>query len=47
MPAKKAPVYLWTGRHAPKELIERADYVTVFTTLKAPKEIIATKGIEY
>jgi cob(I)alamin adenosyltransferase len=42
----KTAIYL-TGRHAPKALLERADYVTVFTTLKAPKEITATKGIEY
>lgn len=45
VPAKTS-VYL-TGRHAPKELIDRADYATEFVTLKQPKKMTARKGIEY
>lgn len=38
-----------TGRDAPKELIEAADYVSVISRVKHPwqKGIIARKGIEY
>ena len=38
-----------TGRDAPKELIEAADYVSVVNRVKHPwqKGIIARKGIEY
>ena len=39
-------VYM-TGRYAPKEFIDRADYATEFVTLKQPKVIKAKKGIEY
>lgn len=42
----KTALYL-TGRFCPQELIERADYVTEFVTLKQPKKIVAKKGIEY
>ncbi|MBI2564482.1 cob(I)yrinic acid a,c-diamide adenosyltransferase [Candidatus Woesearchaeota archaeon] len=42
----KTSVYI-TGRFAPLKLMERADYVTEFVTLKRPSEIIAKKGIEY
>jgi cob(I)alamin adenosyltransferase len=36
-----------TGRHAPKELIQRADFVNEIVDIKHPKEMIATKGIQY
>jgi cob(I)alamin adenosyltransferase len=38
-----------TGRRAPEELMEMADYVTEFVEIKHPyqKEILARKGIEY
>ncbi|HTA17529.1 MAG TPA: cob(I)yrinic acid a,c-diamide adenosyltransferase, partial [bacterium] len=38
-----------TGRGAPKELVELADYVTEFTALKHPgtRKIGARKGIEF
>jgi len=36
-----------TGRFAPREMMEKADYVTEFITLKQPKSIKARKGIEY
>lgn len=42
----KTSVYL-TGRYAPKELIDRADYATEFVTLKQPRKMSARKGIEY
>ena len=40
---------IFTGRDAPKELMDAADYVNVVTGLKHPwqKGIIARKGIEY
>ena len=36
-----------TGRYAPKELIERADFVNEIKDVKYPKEIVTTKGIQY
>ena len=36
-----------TGRYAPDELIQRADFVNEVKDLKAPKEMIMTKGIQY
>jgi len=36
-----------TGRYAPKELIERADFVNVIEEVKVPKEFKLTKGIQY
>ncbi len=36
-----------TGRHAPKELIARADFVNEIVDVKHPKEIVTTKGIQY
>ena len=36
-----------TGRHAPKELIQRADFVNEIVDVKHPKEMVATKGIQY
>lgn len=36
-----------TGRHAPKALIDRADFVNEITTIKAPKEMVSKEGIQY
>jgi len=43
---KKTTVVL-TGRNAPKEIINRADFVNEITDLKHPKKIPTTKGIQY
>ena len=43
---KKTDVVL-TGRHAPKELMDRADFVNEVRDIKHPKEIPTTKGIQY
>jgi cob(I)alamin adenosyltransferase len=43
---KKTDVVL-TGRYAPKELIERADFVNEVKDIKHPKEIPTTRGIQY
>ncbi|MBS7633348.1 cob(I)yrinic acid a,c-diamide adenosyltransferase [Candidatus Bathyarchaeota archaeon] len=36
-----------TGRYAPQELVERADFVVELVEVKAPKETVTTKGIQY
>ncbi|MEM5766251.1 MAG: cob(I)yrinic acid a,c-diamide adenosyltransferase [Candidatus Aenigmatarchaeota archaeon] len=36
-----------TGRYAPKELIDRADFVNEIVEVKSPKEFVTTKGIQY
>ena len=36
-----------TGRYAPKQLIERADFVNIVKDIKAPKRFEITKGIQY
>ena len=36
-----------TGRHAPKELVERADFVNEIVDVKHPERIPTTKGIQY
>jgi len=36
-----------TGRHAPKELIKRADYVNEIREIKAPRKLKARAGIQY
>ena len=43
---KKTDVVL-TGRFAPKELIERAEFVNEVVKVKAPKKMVTTKGIQY
>jgi cob(I)alamin adenosyltransferase len=43
---KKTDVVL-TGRFAPKELIERAEFVNEVVEVKSPKEMVTTKGIQY
>ncbi|MEM2118141.1 MAG: cob(I)yrinic acid a,c-diamide adenosyltransferase [Candidatus Bathyarchaeia archaeon] len=43
---KKTDVVL-TGRFAPKELIDRADFVNEIVDVKHLKELVATKGIQY
>ena len=42
----KTAIYI-TGRSNPRELIKRADFVTLLRTLKQPKEPEYIKGIEY
>lgn len=42
----KVHVYL-TGRHAPKELVRRADYVNEIVMKKGPKKLIGERGIDY
>lgn len=36
-----------TGRHAPKELIKRADFVNEIIDIKHPRKIPTRKGIQY
>ncbi|MFW6117671.1 MAG: cob(I)yrinic acid a,c-diamide adenosyltransferase [Thermoproteota archaeon] len=36
-----------TGRYTPRRLIEKADFVNVIETIKAPKEFEITEGIQY
>jgi len=36
-----------TGRFAPKELMERADFINEIVDIKHPKKIPTTKGIQY
>jgi len=36
-----------TGRYAPQELIERADFVNVIQEVKVPEEFKLTEGIQY
>jgi len=43
---KKTDVVL-TGRYAPKELVERADFVNEIIDVKHPEKIPTTKGIQY
>jgi cob(I)alamin adenosyltransferase len=43
---KKTDVVL-TGRYAPKKLMERADFVNEVRSIKAPKKMVTTKGIQY
>jgi cob(I)alamin adenosyltransferase len=43
---KKTDVVL-TGRFAPKELIERAEFVNEIIAIKYPKEMVTTKGMQY
>lgn len=43
---KKTDVVL-TGRFAPKELLDRAEFVNEIVDVKYPKEMVTTKGIQY
>ena len=43
---KKTDVVL-TGRFAPKELIDKAEFVNEIVGVKYPKETVTTKGIQY
>jgi len=43
---KKTSVVL-TGRFAPKELMNRAEFVNEIVDIKHPKETVTTKGIQY
>jgi cob(I)alamin adenosyltransferase len=47
---KKVPAettVVMTGRMAPKELIERADFVNEVTQVKMPRKFELTEGIQY
>ena len=43
---KKTDVVI-TGRFAPKELVDRAEFVNEVVDIKFPKEMVTTKGIQY
>ena len=43
----KETTVVMTGRYAPKELIERADFVNIIKETKMPKSFKAEKGIHY
>jgi cob(I)alamin adenosyltransferase len=43
---KRTDVVL-TGRYAPKELVERAEFVNEVVDVKYPKKMVTTKGIQY
>jgi cob(I)alamin adenosyltransferase len=43
---KKTDIVL-TGRHASKELIDRAEFVNEIVDVKYPKEMVTKKGIQY
>jgi cob(I)alamin adenosyltransferase len=43
---KKTDVVL-TGRFAPKELVNKAEFVNEIIDIKHPKKIVTTKGIQY
>jgi cob(I)alamin adenosyltransferase len=43
---KKTDVVL-TGRYAPKELLERAEFVNKIVDVKHPQKMVTTKGIQY
>ncbi|MBI5133126.1 MAG: cob(I)yrinic acid a,c-diamide adenosyltransferase [Thaumarchaeota archaeon] len=43
---KRTDVVL-TGRHAPKELMDRVDFINEIVDLKHPEKIPTTKGIQY
>jgi len=43
---KKTDVVL-TGRYAPKELIDRAEFVNEIVEVKYPKDMVTIKGIQY
>jgi cob(I)alamin adenosyltransferase len=43
---KKTDVVL-TGRFAPKELVKRAEFVNEIISIKYPKEMVTTRGIQY
>ena len=36
-----------TGRYAPRELVERADFVNVIEAVKTPKEFRLSEGVQY
>ena len=36
-----------TGRYAPKEIIERADFVNEIVDIKSPDRFVTTRGIQY
>jgi cob(I)alamin adenosyltransferase len=43
----KETTVVLTGRYAPQELLDRADFVNIIETVKMPKKFQTTKGIQY
>ena len=43
----KETTVVMTGRYAPKELIDRADFVNIVQDVKMPKHFKLTEGIQY
>ena len=43
----KRTTIVLTGRYAPKELVERADFVNEIVEVKSPEKFVTTKGIQY
>ena len=43
----KDTTVVMTGRYAPQELIDRADFVNIIQDVKMPKRFKLTKGIQY
>jgi cob(I)alamin adenosyltransferase len=43
----KETTVVMTGRYAPQELIDRADFVNIVQDVKMPKHFKLTKGIQY
>jgi cob(I)alamin adenosyltransferase len=43
----KRTTIVLTGRYAPKELIDRADFVNEIVEVKYPEKFVTTKGIQY
>jgi len=43
----KRTTIVLTGRYAPKELIDRADFVNEIIEVKSPEKFVTTKGIQY
>lgn len=43
---KKTDVVL-TGRYAPKELVDKADFANEVVAIKYPKDMVTTQGIQY
>jgi cob(I)alamin adenosyltransferase len=43
----KETTVVLTGRYAPQELIDRADFVNIIQDVKMPKKFKMTKGIQY
>lgn len=38
---------VFTGRHAPEEFLDLADFVNIIVSKKAPKDFVCTEGIQW